>query len=571
MLSEKKSWVYHAYLWATLVLFLLMAGRLFYLQVIRGDYYRGLSSQNHIRVIIKPAPRGLISDRNGVVLADSRPSFIVTAVPSEFDPANTALVASLLGITEASLSEILEEASSVPHRPVVIRESMGVEEVSPIAEYIYRIPGILIDIAPLRRYHRPEDFCHLIGYVGLADDPESYRGEITGRTGIEKSLNDILHGEPGLHREVVDAMGRVVEEYRGMEAEEPVPGGNVTLTLDAELQRIASEEIEKTGLAGAAVIIDYENGEVLCAASVPYFDPNMFARGITTSEWNRLMEDPSNPLFCRAWAAAYPPASTFKIVTAYWLLSRGYIDRNTMPNPCYGSLTLGDTEFGCWTSHGRLDVVQALARSCDVFFYRTSQLGSIDELAEYARLFGLGSRMTRLLPDERSGLVPDTDYLNEAYGADGWGLGNLLNLSIGQGELLTTPLQMAVMTGVIASRGSMPEPVLVMGREAGDPILPGEAVDDSAFDTVIEGMLRTVTSSRGTLNSAFRDFPWDFWGKTGTAECAGENHALVVGFTVEPRPVAICVVLEHGLHGGSVAGPVTRDILERYFVREVSK
>lgn len=571
MVAERRSWIYYTYLAVALLLFLLVGGRLFYLQIVKGDYYRGLSSQNHIRVIIKPAPRGLISGRNGVLLADSRPSFIVTAVPSEFDTTNTARLASLLGITEESLGSILREASSVPHRPVVIRESMGVEEVSPVAECIYRMPGVLIDVAPLRRYHRPGEFCHMIGYVGLADDPGSYRGEVTGRTGLERSMNSTLQGEPGLHREVVDAMGRVVDEYRETESEFPVPGENLTLTVDAELQRYAVEAVEKTGLAGAAVVVDYRTGEILCAASSPTYDPNMFAGGITTAQWNSLVEDPAKPLFCRAWGASYPPASTFKIVTAYWLLAEGYIHGNTLPAPCYGSLTLGDTEFGCWTAHGRLDIVGALAQSCDVFFYRTSQLGGIDELAEYALAFGLGSRLMDLLPDEVSGLVPDTDYLNEKYGPGGWGLGNLLNISIGQGELLATPLQMAVMTGVIASRGDMPFPVLVMDGNLREPVMPVEYQDPEAFDTVIEGMLQTVVSRRGTLHSSFEGFQWDFWGKTGTAECAGIDHAMVVGFVREPEPLAICVVLEHGEHGGTVAGPVTRDILEHHFETEVPR
>ena len=565
MLRKEKQWSSLAFMLMTLLLFMILGGRLFYLQILNGDYYRGLSSQNHIRVVTKPAPRGLISDRNGVVLADSRPSFIVTAVPSEFDSANTGQVASMLGIPEEALTSILDQASSVPHRPVVLRASMSVEDVSSIAECIYRIPGILIDVAPQRRYHRPEEFCHIIGYVGLSDDPESFRGEITGRTGIELNLNETLRGSPGLHREVVDAMGRVVEEYRGTVSDEPVPGTNVVITIDAELQRTALELLEKTALPGAVVVIDYMNGEILCAVSSPSFDPNMFTRGISQIEWDALLQNPANPLYCRAWTASYPPASTFKIVTAYWLLAEGLVNENTMPAPCYGSLTLGDTEFGCWTAHGRLNIISSLARSCDVFFYRTSQLGSINELAEYADFFGLGSRLTEILPDERSGLIPDSDYLNSAYGTDGWGLGNLLNVSIGQGELLATPLQMAAMTGVIASRGDMPLPRLILQEEEREPFFPKEACDDTAFDVVTEGMLQVVTSRRGTLHEVFAEFPWDFWGKTGTAECSGEDHAIVVGFTREPEPVVICVIVEHGGHGGSIAGPVARDILLNYF------
>ncbi|NOQ22926.1 MAG: penicillin-binding protein 2 [Candidatus Aegiribacteria sp.] len=567
MFRKEKQWPSLAFMITTLVLFMILGGRLFYLQIVKGDYYRGLSSQNHIRVVTKPAPRGLISDRNGVVLADSRPSFIVTAIPSEFDSTNTEQVASLLGITEETLSGILSQASSVPHRPVVLSTSMSVEDVSSIAECIYCIPGILIDVAPQRRYHRPDDFCHIIGYVGLSDDPESFRGEITGRTGIEFSLNETLRGSPGLHREVVDAMGRVVEEYKGTDSDEPVPGKNVVITIDAELQRTALEHLVKTTLPGAVVIIDYVTGDILCAASSPSFDSNMFSRGITRDEWDALLQNPANPLYCRAWTASYPPASTFKIITAYWLIAEGLINENTMPAPCYGSLTLGDTEFGCWTAHGRLNIIQSLARSCDVFFYRTSQLGSLNELAEYAEFFGLGSRLTEILTDERSGLVPDSDYFNSAYGPDGWGLGNLLNISIGQGELLTTPLQMAAMTGVIASRGQMPLPCLILQREEMEPFFPAEVCDDTAFDVVTEGMLQTVISRRGTLYGVFSDFPWDFWGKTGTAECSGEDHAIVVGFSREPEPVVICVIIEHGGHGGSVAGPVARDILLSYFER----
>ncbi len=565
MLTKEKHWSSLAFMIMTLLLFILLGGRLFYLQIVKGDYYRGLSSQNHIRVVTKPAPRGLISDRNGVVLADSRPSFIVTAVPSEFDSMNTAEVASLLSITEESLTSILNQASSVPHRPVVLLASMSVEEVSSIAECIYRIPGVLIDVAPQRRYHRPEDCCHIIGYVGLSNDPESFRGEITGRTGIELSMNEALRGSPGLHREVVDAMGRIVEEYRGTGSDEPVPGTNVVITIDSELQRTALELLEKTALSGAVVIIDYTTGDILCAASSPSFDPNMFSRGISQDEWDALLQNPANPLYCRAWTASYPPASTFKIVTAYWLIAEGLITENTMPAPCYGSLTLGDTEFGCWTAHGRLNVISSLARSCDVFFYRTSQLGSLDGLAEYAESFGLGSRLTDIFTDERSGLVPDSDYLDRTYGSDGWGLGNLLNISIGQGELLATPLQMAAMTGVIASRGQMPLPRLVLQREQRETFFPEEACDDTAFDIVTEGMLQTVIARRGTLHSVFADFPWDFWGKTGTAECSGEDHAIVVGFTREPEPVVICVIIEHGGHGGSIAGPVARDLLLSYF------
>jgi len=558
---------YYIYMAAGLLLFFLVVGRLFHLQVVKGDYYQGLSNRNHIRVVVKPAPRGLILDRNGVVLADSRPAFTVSVVPSEFDDSMTDLTASLLGITGESLVKILDEASSVPHRPVVVREGIGVGRVSPIAEEMYRIPGVLIDVAPLRRYRKPDEFCHILGYVGLSGDPDSYRGEVTGKMGIEKSMDNILRGVPGLHREVVDAVGRVVDEYREAESQEPVPGKTVILTMDAVLQDIADSTLEKTGCAGSVVVLDYESGEVLCAVSKPGFDPNVFARGITTGEWKNLMEDPGKPLFCRSWTASYPPASTFKLVTAYWLLREGYIDENTMPNPCYGSLELGDTRFGCWTIHGRLNVVGAIAQSCDIFFYRTCQYGDVDGLADYARMFGLGRTLTCGIPEESPGLVPDSRYLNDRYGSGGWGLGNLLNLSIGQGELLATPLQMAVIAGIVASGGAMPEPTVVAGCGTGKPVMNPRFVDSEAFDVITRGMLQAVRSPSGTLHGAFDGFEYDFLGKTGTAECTGKNHAIVVGFSRDPLPLAICVFLEHGGYGGASAGPVARGVLEEYFER----
>ena len=564
MYGNSKNWPFFFFLSVVSILFILLGLKLIHLQVIKGEYYRGLSSQNHIRVIVTPAPRGVISDRNGIILADSKPAFIVSAVPSEFNRTDVAFVEQQLGMIQGELNEILDEASAVPHRPVVIREGLDVEKVSSIAENLYRIPGLIIDVAPMRRYHRPEDFCHILGYVGLADTQDSFRGEITGRTGLEFRLNETLRGIPGLQREVVDALGRIVEEFRGATSEDPVPGGNVALAVDADLQSIAITELKEAGMPGAAVVINYENGDILCAASVPTFDPNMFSRGITQDEWNAILDNQDNPLFERAWAAAYPPASTYKVITASWLLSEGLISRDYMPNPCYGSLTLGDTEFGCWTSHGRLNVVQALEQSCDVFFYRTVQLGSIDELAEYTACFGMGSRLTDFLTGEKTGLIPDSDYLTRAYGSDGWGLGNLLNISIGQGELLTTPLQLAVVAGIIASRGEMPFPGILLQRETLDPVLSAGVVTDSAFDIVTEGMYRVVTSRRGTLYNAFSDSSLDFWGKTGTAECPGDDHALVIGFVRDPMPLAICVVIEHGGHGGSVAGPVAETILSSY-------
>jgi len=566
--SGARDWPYALFLATVAVSFILLSVRLVELQVVKGDYYRNLSSSNHIRVVSRPAARGQIMDRNGVILADNEPAFMVSIIPSEFDTTTIDLVASELEMEAQQIEEILDQAASVPHRPVVLKEGMSVDQVSGIAENQYRTPGVIFDIAPLRRYNRAEDFSHLLGYVGQSDDEEAYHGEVVGRAGLELSLNETLRGTPGLRREVVDAHGRVVETFESTESEAPVPGRDLRLTLDASLQAIALEELTATGMPASVVILDYTTGEILCAASAPAFDPNQFARGITSAEWNVLLNDSLNPLFCRAWAASYPPASTFKVVTAGWLLSEGLVSPTYMPDPCYGSYTLGGTVFRCWSTHGRLNIVQALERSCDVFFYRCCQFGTLDGLVAFAARFGLGRPLVSELVGEKSGSIPGSEDLDALYGVRGWGLGNLLNYSIGQGELLATPLQMAAVAGVIASRGSMPVPGIVMGEESEPPLLSGGNLPDATWDAVSLGMRNVVAAPRGTLYSVFAGSPLEVWGKTGTAECPGENHALLIGFVREPRPLAFCVVVEHGGSGSTTAGPVARGILETWLCGE---
>jgi penicillin-binding protein 2 len=562
--SGAKEWPYALFLTAVAVSFIFLGIRLFELQVIKGDYYRNLSSSNHIRVVTRPAPRGQITDRNGLVLADNEPAFMVSIIPSEFDTTTLELVALELGMEAQQVGDALEQASSLPHRPAVLKEGMSVEQITGIAENLYRTPGVIFDIAPLRRYNRAEDFCHLLGYVGQSDAEEAYHGEVVGRAGLELSQNETLRGTPGLRREVVDAHGRVVETFESTSSETPVPGRDLRLTVDASLQAIAMDALTATGMPSSAVIIDYSTGEILCAASVPAFDPNQFARGISTSAWNALLTDSLNPLFCRAWAATYPPASTFKVVTATWLLSEGLITPTFMPDPCYGSIELGGTVFRCWSTHGRLNIVQALERSCDVFFYRACQFGTLDGLVSFAARFGLGSPLTRELVGEQSGSIPGSEDLDALYGSRGWGLGNLLNYSIGQGELLATPLQMAAVAGIIASAGSMPVPGILLGGEPAPPLLSGGSVPEAAWDAVSQGMRNVVAAPRGTLHAVFAGTPLEVWGKTGTAECPGENHALVIGFVREPCTLAFCVVVEHGGNGSTTAGPVARGILEAW-------
>jgi penicillin-binding protein 2 len=568
------SWPWKVYIVLFTILFAVLSGRLFYLQVIRGDYYHALSDRNHLRIVPRPAARGVITDRNGTVLADNEAAFMVSVVYSEFDSTKAPLLAGLVGMRESELDSMLQLASVRPFQPFLLEDGLTVEEVSGVADNLHRMGGVLLDVFPRRRYPQGSLLCHLLGYVGYSDLESIGHGCLVGRAGLEMVLEDYLSGEPGYRKEVVDALGRVVEEFGGTQTVRPTPGSDLALTIDARLQRIAERVIRSRGRPGAVVAVDYSTGEILCLASVPGYDPNRIVAGLSRPEWQAIVEDEANPLLGRAWAACYPPASTFKIVTAAYLLERDLIDGDYKPDPCYGTYHLGDTDFGCWKAHGRLDVVDALSYSCNIFFYQTVQLGSLDDLAAYCRTLGLGSPTTSILPGEREGLVPDSKELDRLYGRDGWGLGNLLNVSVGEGELLTTPIQMARVTGLFASRGRMPPlRIVYRPRELEDSLYRGSEgpeaqISDRTVEVVEEGMRLAVEDPEGTLSHAFSEFSWKFYGKTGTAEVPGEPHAWVVGYLKKPRTIAMAMILEHGGSGGAAGAPVAESILAEYLQGE---
>jgi penicillin-binding protein 2 len=552
----------------TIVAFLILAAKLAELQILKGDYYRELSSRNHIRSVIRPAPRGIITDRNGVVLADNVPSFSISLVSIEFDTTNTLLLGNLLQMDSQTLGERLAAAELNPYRSTEIVNGLSVEDAGRIADNLYRLGGVSVDVRPRRRYPYGSTFCHLVGYVGLADSIGVFEGEITGRTGLERILNQQLVGKHGVVREVVDAHGRVVERYQGSEVE-PVPGESIRLTVDSRLQLTADSLIMSTGNSGAAVVVNYETGELLTLSSVPGFDTNLFIGGISSENWSAILNNPAKPLLNRSWATAFPPGSVFKIVSAAWLLESGIVNENTMPDPCYGTFNFGGSRFKCWTSHGRMSIEGAIAQSCDTYFYRTSMLGDIDEMAEFASGYGMGAPLTNILPGEASGALPTRELLNRLHGQGGWGLGNLMIASIGQGEVMATPLQVAVASALIASGGDMPGLSLVYGETSSDRSFEIDTSDET-LRIVREGMKQAVESPAGTLHSALGLLPVTVYGKSGTAEnSSGEDHAWITGYLIEPEPLAFAVFIENGGGGGTVAGPVAAGLIEK--ILEISR
>ncbi|MCD4707032.1 MAG: hypothetical protein K8S62_04760 [Candidatus Sabulitectum sp.] len=553
---------YRSIMVITIALFLILTGKLFDLQIVNGGYYRELSSRNHIRSVIRPAPRGIIRDRNGVVLADNVPAFTVSLVSVEFDSTNTLLLGNLLQMNQQVLRARLDAAQSNPYRSTRIISGLTVEDAGRVADNLYRLGGVSVDILPRRRYSHSISFCHLIGYVGLADSTRVFEGELSGRTGLERILNQRLMGEHGVVREVVDAHGRVVERFQGGDVE-PSPGENVTLTLDTRLQLIADSLIMSTGHPGAAVVLDYETGEILVLSSVPGFDLNQFIGGISEENWDRILNDPAKPLLNRSWATTYPPGSVYKIVSAAWLLESGIVNENTLPDPCYGTFHFAGSDFRCWSTHGRLNIAGALAQSCDTYFYRTSMLGDMDEMADFSGGYGMGAPVTEILPGEASGALPTRELLNELFGQGGWGLGNLMIASIGQGEVLATPIQIAVTAGLIASSGNLPALSIVVDKSYSGRNWETNTSEET-FRIVREGMRQAVESSRGTMHNSMGYLPVVVFGKSGTAETgSGEDHAWVTGYIEEPQPIAFAVIIENGGHGGAVAGPVAAGIIEK--------
>ncbi|PIE52130.1 penicillin-binding protein 2 [Candidatus Fermentibacteria bacterium] len=551
------------------ICFLVLTFRLFSLQILNGEYYREMSSRNHIRSVVSQAARGVITDRNGIILADNYPSFTVSLVSVDFSRDKSALLAELLNMDHSDFEDRLVAAESNPYRNTIIATNLDIREAGRVADNLYRLGGVSVEVAPRRRYPFGEEFCHLVGYVGLSDSIGVFHGEITGRTGLERILNEHLAGKHGVVNEVVDAYGRVVERFDD-QAVAPVPGEETVLTVDSRLQLMADSLIEASGHPGAAVVLDWSTGEILCLASVPGFDLNLFVEGISSDDWNEILEDPDRPLINRSWGTSYPPGSTYKTVSSCWLLESGLTSSAYMPDPCYGTFNYAGTDFRCWSAHGRLNIIEALAVSCDTYFYRTSMEGDIDKLAEVAEGFGMGGTVTEFLPAESPGVIPTREYLNGLFGQGGWGTGNLMIASIGQGEVLATPLQVAVTSGLIASRFQMPKLSILYGENNTAPERE-KIISDEVLDIVSEGMLQAVESRRGTLSSSMGDLPVTVYAKSGTAEnSSGEDHAWVTGYICEPAAVAFAVIVENGGHGGQTAGPVAAELI-RMIAEEYSE
>jgi penicillin-binding protein 2 len=568
--------------------FALIVMGLLRLQVAEYKRYRQLSEENRVRLEVLRAPRGAIVDRNGELLADSYPSFniVFRPVPAESTARARAAVGPhwlrrVSALVEADTA-VVRELVRVANRggeTAVLRRNAPPAVLAAVEEERGELPGLDVVVAPLRSYPHGTLAAHLLGYAGEINDrelaaraAEGYRpGDLIGRTGVERSFEEILRGQDGAEYVVVNAMGKRVSTLTEVPPRPPVPGRRVVLTLDLEVQR-AMEEAMAGVRRGAAVAIDPRDGGVLGMVSRPAFDPNEFSRGLNWARWKELSSGGSNPLLNRAIQGVYPPGSTFKIVTMVAALREQIAKPRTTFKPCIGHFMFGGRSFGCWqrSGHGTLDLIGAIQHSCDVYFYQLGLQIGLPRLEATARSLGLGSRTGIDLPQERGGLMPSTAWYERRWGRR-WRKGVMLNLAIGQGEILVTPIQLALLAAEVSGDGRPLRPHVV--RRVGDepargperPSQDGVQAEAMVWEALHRGLQLAVEAGTGT---AARVPGITVAGKTGTAQNPhGQDHALFVCFAPADRPtIALALVVENSGHGGSVAAPLAGQTLRRLFL-----
>lgn len=587
-----------------IALFGLLAGRMYQLQVLESSRYRLLAEENRINVRLLPPPRGRVLDRFGAPMAINRENYRVLLIAERTSDVEATLDAlgKLIPLEEHERSRIRRDVRRYrSFVPVAIRENLNWSEVSRIEVNAPDLPGIEIDVGQSREYPLGADASHILGYVAAVSEKEQtgdplleLPGFRIGKSGIERIHDDRLRGKAGNSQLEVNALGRVIRELSRQEGQQ---GEDVMLTVDLAIQNLAVEKLREK-LSAAAVVMDVRTGAVIALASVPGYDPNAFNIGLTREQWKEISTDPYTQLSNKAISGQYAPGSTYKMLVALTALEKGAI---TSENKvfCRGHVELGNARFHCWKKHGHgwMDLNGALQQSCDVYFYEIAKRVGIDAIAEMSRRFGLGSKTGIDLPGERSGLVPTASWKKKRTGVS-WQKGETLVAGIGQGFVLTTPLQLAVMTARLATGKAVTPHLLRATVSNGDVSLvaPDEPrpirIAPEILRTVLEGMNAVTNSERGTAYKArIEEEGMEMAGKTGTAQVRRiskaerdtrvlknherpwreRDHALFVAYAPYDRPrYAVSVVVEHGGGGAAVAAPIARDILHETLKRDPS-
>jgi penicillin-binding protein 2 len=589
---------------------LVLGLRLFFLQVIKASYYNRISEENRIRLVPLPAPRGIIADRNGRIVTFNRPSYTVFLIPYEVEELNLLAerLAPILNLDLSVLKEKLRANWSRRFEPIKLKKYADFETICVIEEQNQDLPGVMYQVEQTRRYPECKWAGHVLGYVkelskeelsagsvlspGKSDPSQpgrlglspaekvGYRlGGYIGRKGVEKQYDDLLRGKEGVRFLEITAAGKIIGPLEDRESNLPVKGADIKLTVDMDLQMEAESALASFE-SGAVVAIDPRNGEILTLLSKPGFDANLLVGTLTPEEWSGILQNPLHPLLSRTVQAAYAPGSTLKLLTAAIALESKIAHRNSYLSPCSGSYRFGRRAFGCWRpdGHGRLNLVDAIIRSCDVYFYQLGLKVGLERWSRYAKLCGFGEKVRVDLPDELKGFVPSLEYYHKRYGEAEWVKNLVINLSIGQGEILATPLQLASFYCGLVTDGTVYQPHILeeVTRPDGriistqSEILRRLPFSSSTLRVLKEAMVGVVNDQDGTGTLA-RIPQITVAGKTGTAQNPhGEDHAWFVGYAPAENPrIVVAVLVENIGHGGTFAAPVAKRIIGTYLRRGV--
>ncbi|MEJ2603310.1 MAG: penicillin-binding protein 2 [Gammaproteobacteria bacterium] len=586
----------------------LVVGRLIQLQIIEHDHFADLSQGNRVRIEPVPPTRGLIYDRQGIILAENVPTYQLELVPEQVDDTDATLQAliaeGLVGEDELPRIRMMLD-NSQRFTPVPLRYRLEEPELAQFAIARPRFPGVDIQARLIRHYPFDSAAVHAIGYVGglsrdeldQMEDTAAYAGTTQiGKTGIEQQFEQLLHGDVGHRQVIVNARGRTLGHVPG---EEPRPGHNVYVSLDIELQLVAEEAL--AGRRGAVVALDPRNGEVLALVSTPGYDPNAFAAGMKPKEFRALSTDRDQPLFNRAVRGRYPPGSTIKPMLGFAALEEGIsgLNHNLF---CRGHFSLPGSShrYRDWKpqGHGLMNLHDAITQSCDVYFYQMSTEMGIDTMHDYLTGFGLGSRTGIDIPGETAGVVPSRAWKKEKFSSRAnqvWFPGETVIASIGQGYMLTTPLQLAAATAAVASRGVRFRPHLALGYEDSlegtfhryepDALTPVAADDPIHWEVIINAMRDVMQGESGTARAVGMNAPYSMAGKSGTAQVFSvgqdeeynedeiderlRDHALFVAFApVEAPRIAVSVIVENGSSGSRTAAPIARVVMDKWLLED---
>ena len=582
-----------------LLFLLVIISRFWYLQINLGEHYRDLAENNRVRIRSVPPPRGHIFDRHGREIVTNRPSFNVSLIREDsFDIEDVLKRLSVVldEDIEVLWERIRKGAGTPRHFPITLKEDVDWETLAYLENNKYKFSGIRIEVQPVRVYHYGDLGANIIGYIGSispkeleADEKGVYEGgDLIGKRGLERIREPDLRGEKGSSSTEVNARGF---EQQQLKHEDPLPGRDITLTIDADLQQAAEQYLAISDKAGAVVAMEVDSGRVLAAVSAPSIHLEDFIGGISINNWNALLENPRNPLLNKVVQGVYPPGSTYKVVTALAGLTEGVITEHTTFY-CPGHYYFGRRLYRCWkhSGHGTVDIRRAITESCDVFFYQVGQRLGVDRLAAYAKKLRLGTRSGIELEHEKAGIVPTKDWKRKRF-KEKWHEGETLSVAIGQGFNNMTPLQINLMTMAIANGGKIYQPQIVEMVKSTDgeiieqltPKLLSElsSREKQYLPIIKDGLFGVVQGKRGTARNV-RIEGLTVAGKTGTAQVVRlaqykglkeqdipykyRDHAWFTCYAPADNPkIAVTVLVEHGLHGGSGAGPIARVVLKKYF------